>query len=502
MQRKSLMPSQATSKRSVKDGNGGISPEKNTDSGVNPANPVFALLDAVLQPVQQGVIVFDEDHRFLFCNRSAAGIVPSGTSEEAADLIKGFCPDAIFDKSRDEGSAITYADINVPGQDEHRLLGLEICHLEPAEGVPVYMMLLHDFSRWKKLDDMRSKFATTLSHRMRTPLTSIRNAVKILCDREAVRCEKEKERLLDIGWRNVEKLISDLDELQKVFMIESEEISVCRTMLRIKKEIKTFFEQMQDEGKIKGFKISLPDMTVFSGKSRFRDLVTAIIDAYCQWLGESPFIECSCSIRDEYRDSGRVDRRLKIYMRPRSSGWLKTTRESLREFLSITEPHRGLVLERLACALDGELEIGSGSTISFIMSLDPEFDRNKDLVHPLHMMVERADITGSEFSLVDLSLVGSIGNEARFTDILERCLDHEISDCGIISRGGGKAAYSLFVAGMDPNGVEALLNAINDNFSSACISSGEEIYPSLRWEIRYNRPAGLHGSPIDKILST
>ena len=188
---------------------------------------------------------------------------------------------------------------------------------------------------------------------------------------------------------------------------------------------------------------------------------------------------------------GGVERSLKIYLRPRTTGWVRTVRESLRDFLSFHEAHRGLVLDRLATALDGRLDVSPGNTISLTLPLDPPYDREKDLVSPLHMMIERADLTGGEFGLVDLRLHGATGSAgARAVAALEKVMGAFMSDEHVISRGERECSWSHFITGKCPDEVVEVMRSIQERYLEACRSSGEEMIPSVHWEIRYSRVAG------------
>ncbi len=464
------------------------------------ASSQAGMLKDFFGPVDQGMILLDGAGRFIFANRSAIKILSAGCENDVADVIERNCPDSIFEKARRKSSAITYLDVTLPDKETNKLLGLEICYIDPGTRGRFFLVLLHDFSKWKKLDELRSRFATSLSHRMRTPLTAIRNAVKILSGEKHFPAGIEREKLLDIGWRNVEKLIANLDELQKIFMIESEELNVCRTLIKVKSRIKPLLERLEAEEKIKGFKLGIPEMTLFTGCSRLDDFIVSSIEAYGKWLGEASFIECSSSLKEDFCLNGKIERKLKIYIRPRTSGWMKTVRGSMKDFLSLHEAHRGLVLGRLASALDGELEISSGNTISLVLPIKPSYDREKDLVHPLHMMIERADLMSAEFCLVNLRMVGDPNGKKRFAGLLENCLCQICSDENIVSRDEDSFGYSLFILGKGPDEIAILQQEIDRRFMNACRNCGDEIYPSLRWNVRYSRVPGLDDPSIDSLL--
>jgi hypothetical protein len=447
-----------------------------------------SVLEDLLEPIEQGVVILDHTHSPLYANPCAKGILSASTIEEVAGIIERSCPDSMFEKCVDSGSAVTYVDVTLPDMETRKLLGLEVRGIGVPGEKAAYYVLIHDFSRWKKLDELKSRFATSLSHRMRTPLTAIRNAVKILSEQPIE--GEDREKLLDIGWRNVEKLIANLDELQKIFMIESEETKVCRVLTRARHDIRPIFERLQDDGKLRGFKIGMPEVTVFTGRGSLRDFIVTAIEAYNTWLGEAPFIECSSAIKEDVCFHGGVERSLKIYLRPRTSGWLRSVREGLKDYLSFHEAHRGLVLDRLADALDAKLEISSGNTISIRLPLEPQFDREKDLVSPLHMMIERADFTGSEFCLLDMRMVGTDEILGGLAGTLESVMCSVLSEEHVVSRGEDGSSWVHYIVGKCPDDIEDVMRGVHEKFAEACRRSGEQMIPSLRWEVRYSRVAG------------
>ncbi|MCK4237094.1 MAG: hypothetical protein KAX38_08225, partial [Candidatus Krumholzibacteria bacterium] len=363
-------------------------------------------LKSILQRIEQGIVLMDERRNLLFANKRARRILAAETEDDVAKVLERNCPDRIFEKIKEKQGTTTFIDITLPDQDKRNLVGLEIYYIGTLLAAPCYLVLMHDFSKWRKLDELHSRFATYLSHRMRTPLTAVRNAVKILNEEAETLSQSKEEKLLDIGWRNTEKLISSLDELQKIFMIESEEMNVCRTLIMVNREMKPLFGELVREGRIRGFKLRMPELAILAGRGRLRDFITTAVDAYWKWIGEAPFIECNSSIREDFRGFGGCGRKIKISMRPRFSGRCEVERGRLKDFLFYHEAHRGLILNRIATALDGEIDIDSKDKISLFLPINPPFNREKDLVYPIHMMMERAELTGGEFHIAALKMVG------------------------------------------------------------------------------------------------
>jgi len=465
------------------------------NTGVGAGSAALEILRMVLDPVEQGIVLVDGDCRPFYANRWACRILSARNGGEVAGIVEHTCPKGIYTQCREKRKAVTYLDVRLPGEGRRKLLGLEVLYQDQPFVAPFYLMLMHDFSDWKKLDDLRSRFATSLSHCMRTPLTAIRNVHSILSDEVNI-AGPERERLLGIGWRNIERLIGQLDELQKVFMVESEEMNVCRTLVRIRNLLKPLFNDLERKKAIRGYKLRISDITSLTGRGRLRDFIVAAIDAYGKWMGEAPFIECVSSLREDFYSTGGIEKKFKLSLRPRVPGVHEERRESLKDFLTYCEAHRGLVLSRIATAIDGEMEICTGNTISLLLPVHPSYDREKDLIHPLHMMTERAELEHGEFHLVSMKMVGVVDGEIRFTRLLESSLCACACDDGIVSRGEEPFSYSIFLINRSRDQVADILRAVQDRFAGSCRHSGEEIYPSVRWEIQHSRtPCAGQNSP-------
>ncbi|MBN2070525.1 MAG: hypothetical protein JW814_03620 [Candidatus Krumholzibacteriota bacterium] len=467
-----------------------------------PRQGAVDLLEKFLGPISQGAILLDRNREMIFLNKSARDILNASSKKEAFEFIRKRCPEGFFERIRTKQSAIVYMDVKLPDSSGHKLLGLEGNYLEADEGSNTYLILLHDFSEWKRLDQLRSSFITSLSHRMRTPLTSIRNVVKILTGSDDPAQNDRKEKLLGIGWRNIEKLISNLDELQKIFMIESEEMNVCRTVYAVRDEMDKLLENLQDNNKVKGYKISISDSMIFTEGGRLADFVTSVSAAYGVWLDEPPFIEISSSIHEETDLLGNSGKKLNIYLRPRTNGRSRYSRESFRDFLSFDEAHRGLVMERIVTALNGKLKISRGNTITLSIPLDPPFERKKDLIHPLHMMIERADISNAHFCLVDISLSCVAAERQYYSDLLLRCLMAKTGSDGVISRSEKDSNYSLFLSGWEIDKVVSTMREIRSLMIEVSRGRGDEDSVDLHWEIKFERKPGVSSPVLDDIVFT
>lgn len=454
------------------------------------AAPALEALRAAIEPVAQGIILVDEEGVPIDANRRAReALGAESVSDVAAALERSGLAGEIM-KSRPEGGEIAFVDLSTSeGGGASLPVGFEVHRIECAAAGGVRLVLLHDFSEWRKLDELHSRFVTFLSHRMRTPLTSARNAVSILGSRERTLEAAEKERFVDIGCRNLETLASSFDELQRIFMIESDEIASCRSLVRVGKELQTILRDRETAGTIEGFRLRAPDCTVLTCHGRFKEYVTRAIDAIALWSGGTPYIECVAAVSDAVDENGAGEPVLTLTVIPR--GRTRGDGTGLRNFFRLREVQKEIILDKLARALDGTHETTERNTMRLAIPVQPVFDRQRDLVHPLHLMIEKADLEKAEFHLLSVRMAGARPVARRCERFVAASL------CGafprneaLVSRGEEPSSFAVFAAGVARERVQEAMEGIRDRFARFCRETGEEIYPAIRWEITYSREPG------------
>ena len=135
-----------------------------------------AKLETILREAQEVVIVVDEENNILLCNsasRTTLGLIE-------ADLLRRPVSEAIphpalhsmFAHVREVGRATRS---EVPLEDGRTFSA----QLTPIKGVG-YVLMMHDITHLKELDRIKSEFVTTVSHDLRTPLTTVQGYIELL----------------------------------------------------------------------------------------------------------------------------------------------------------------------------------------------------------------------------------------------------------------------------------------------------------------------------------
>lgn len=182
-------------------------------------------VDGILKSVADGLIVTDIYNRVILMNRAAEdllGVHLSEVIDRPIDL-------AIDDKTLRERVKETLDkkttgyefDFELPGDDQKfsRIMRARTSGIKDKKGNQTGIItIIHDVSREREVDRMKTEFISTAAHELRTPLTSIQGFSEILLVRENLKEEEKKRFLTHINRQavNLAAIISDLLDISRI----------------------------------------------------------------------------------------------------------------------------------------------------------------------------------------------------------------------------------------------------------------------------------------------
>jgi two-component system, OmpR family, phosphate regulon sensor histidine kinase PhoR len=185
--------------------------------------------EAMLSSMEEGVLAIDNRGVIISLNETCAALL--GTDQEKArgrlvhevirkpDLLR-FVESALASPSPVEG------DIQLHGPED-RCLSAHGTALFDAERDKIgVLIVLHDISRLRHLENVRRDFVANVSHELRTPITSIKGFVETLLD-GALDDRDNAVRFLGIMLRQVNRLdaiIGDLLSLSRIEKVAEEHL--------------------------------------------------------------------------------------------------------------------------------------------------------------------------------------------------------------------------------------------------------------------------------------
>ncbi len=195
-------------------------------------------LEAVLNTVDDGVIMLDAEYRFAMVNRRFAEMVGCASEtvlgksvEEFVDMIAAVLadPDAMRERVRflrghPQERAVDMLEITAPERRVFHRFSAPVfeeahdgAHKRQLGRIEVY----RDVTRETEVDRMKSEFISTVSHELRTPLTSIKGSLGLILGGVAGELAPEVTDLLSIAQNNSDRLIRLINDILDISKIES-----------------------------------------------------------------------------------------------------------------------------------------------------------------------------------------------------------------------------------------------------------------------------------------
>lgn len=190
--------------------------------------------EAILSSIVDGIIALDLSKRVAFVNRAAENLTGYSQKEVIGQSIETVI--RLFDQ-KEEVTAKTYCPaLNFSENNLYRpphpltligkggkqaLITLTSSHIAPpVQGNLTCVLVLHDVTHEKELEQMKLDFVAMASHELRTPLTSILGYISVFLQENQNKLTRDQKDLLDHVQVSAKHLLSLVENLLNVNKIE------------------------------------------------------------------------------------------------------------------------------------------------------------------------------------------------------------------------------------------------------------------------------------------
>jgi two-component system phosphate regulon sensor histidine kinase PhoR len=182
-------------------------------------------LETVLASMTEGVIAIDTEERIVSINQAAARLFEyepldcQGKSIQEiirSPALQQFIRQALSSKIPSEEDITLF-------RNEERVIGVKGSPILNANQHQIgTLVVFHDVTQLRRLENMRRDFVANVSHEIKTPLTAIKGFVETL-QQGNVEKTQEKERFLGIIQKHVDRLNAIIEDLLALSRIEQED---------------------------------------------------------------------------------------------------------------------------------------------------------------------------------------------------------------------------------------------------------------------------------------
>lgn len=201
-------------------------------------------MESALASFTDPVFILDNEGRVELENRAAQelsahlsfdGALPPKLAKAAAEVVKAgkdFLPDN-FDQ---------VINLRATGGEKSFLPLIHLMRDSDARPIGV-AVVLHDVTRFRLLDDAKTNLVATVSHELKTPLTSVRMVLHLLLEKGLGPLNKKQGDLVETARKDSERLLKMLDALLDIARLEAGASSLTKEKI----SPATLIHSIQDE---------------------------------------------------------------------------------------------------------------------------------------------------------------------------------------------------------------------------------------------------------------
>jgi two-component system phosphate regulon sensor histidine kinase PhoR len=340
------------------------------------------LLSTVFGSMVEGVIAVDNDENILFANEAALDLLDFRERDLVGRPVWEFVRNETVRTVVRQAMSGLERSVECELPRNETIVEIEATPLaeNPCPGV---VLVFHDITELRRLENIRRDFASNVSHELKTPLTIIQTSAETLLD-GAIDDPDFAQRFLkriDEQGNRLHALIEDLLQLAR---IESREQAFDVTSVPVRLVVESLIEELASLSESRKVSLEIEtsenDVNVAADKRAFRTIMENLLSNGLKYTPEGGQVAVSW-IRDEthavisVRDNGvgiSRENQTRIFER-----FFRADRARTRE---IGGTGLGLaIVKHLAIAFEGEVsvesEFGKGSTFSLRIPLwtgDPQ----------------------------------------------------------------------------------------------------------------------------------
>ncbi len=237
-------------------------------------------IESMVESMGDGVIMFDEMERPVIINPAARRFfeIEDGGSPtlHALNQLLGFNPMALM---REEKEDSLRRDVNLL----NRCYQANLSKMRAENGdVTGVVMTLRDMTREKELDRIKTEMISVVSHELRSPLTSIKNAVAIIFGGKAGELTEHQRSFLSMAQRNIHRLNNIIERHLTLSRLETGRLAIRMEAFDLGKSIDGIIDSFMEKAKAKSIELrrnipgSLPK--AYGDLEKVEQILTNLVD--------------------------------------------------------------------------------------------------------------------------------------------------------------------------------------------------------------------------------
>ncbi|PLV60313.1 cell wall metabolism sensor histidine kinase WalK [Thermotoga sp. KOL6] len=235
----------------------------------------------ILNSLSEPIFILDKEGKITFLNKAAWDFLQDRMNPEGRRYYEIFedyyinemVEETMKSSEPQEGTFITYVE------NDKKYFHVKVIPVELKNGDKIFVILFHDVTKERKLDEMRREFIATVSHELRTPLTSIHGYAETLLEDDLENKELVRKflRIIEEESARMTRLINDLLDLEKMEenfgKFEMKDVDLCEVVDYVYRIVQPIAEENNVE-----LNIDCESVIVRGNKERLVQMLLNLVD--------------------------------------------------------------------------------------------------------------------------------------------------------------------------------------------------------------------------------
>lgn len=225
-------------------------------------------IETIIEQMHDAIIGVDEQQQVLFINSAAKGILNLGPDKLPGRLVKDLSKsNDLFKSIIDENNAARLYKIVVEGKDSHFQLETREINvpnlsedagpMKIAKNYAGKVYILRNITEFKERDEAKTNFIATISHELKTPISSIKMSLKLMTDERVGHLNAEQQQLMDHIKDDSDRLLKITSELLELSQVETGNIQLTFVPVKPEQIVEYAMASVSFQAEQKGVKLEI-----------------------------------------------------------------------------------------------------------------------------------------------------------------------------------------------------------------------------------------------------
>jgi PAS domain S-box-containing protein len=214
--------------------------------------------EAIITSLSDGLLVFDKENRLILINPQAGKFfnieLEKTVGQSVSDLAEHAELKTLMDFLGSEIKKLFREELEIR---ENFILEVSTISLTTKEEKMGNLVILHNVSREKMIERMKTEFVSISAHQLRTPLSAIKWTLKMLLEGDLGEITSEQRNFIEKTYQSNERMIALINDLLNVTRIEEGRYLYKPTLSSIESIVESVINSYREEIEKRNIKLEL-----------------------------------------------------------------------------------------------------------------------------------------------------------------------------------------------------------------------------------------------------